>query len=91
LKTVKESIKDSLEWLGLEYVDLYLIHNPAWGGDIKDTWREMRGVKKEGWAKSIGVSKYVLSRYYVIVSYLDQELMIVSPLNNLKKSSTTQE
>ena len=59
LKTVKESIKDSLEWLGLEYVDLYLIHNPAWGGDIKDTWREMRGVKKEGWAKSIGVSKYV--------------------------------
>jgi diketogulonate reductase-like aldo/keto reductase len=45
----------------LEYVDLYLIHNPAWGGDIKDTWREMRGVKKEGWAKSIGVSKYVSS------------------------------
>jgi diketogulonate reductase-like aldo/keto reductase len=45
----------------LEYVDLYLIHNPAWGGDIKDTWREMRGVKKEGWAKSIGVSKYVPS------------------------------
>jgi diketogulonate reductase-like aldo/keto reductase len=38
---------------------LYLIHNPAWGGDIKETWREMRGVKKEGWAKSIGVSKYV--------------------------------
>ena len=62
LKTVEESIKDSLEWLGLEYVDLYLIHNPAWGGDIKDTWREMRGVKKEGWAKSIGVSKYVSFR-----------------------------
>jgi diketogulonate reductase-like aldo/keto reductase len=45
----------------VEYVDLYLIHNPAWGGDIKDTWREMRGVKKDGKAKSIGVSKYVLS------------------------------
>jgi diketogulonate reductase-like aldo/keto reductase len=61
LKTVKESIKDSLEWLGVKYVDLYLIHNPRWSGDIKDTWREMRGVKKEGWAKSIGVSKYVKS------------------------------
>ena len=70
LKTVKESIKDSLEWLGLEYVDLYLIHNPAWGGDIKDTWREMRGVKKEGWAKSIGVSKYVLFlRHSIIVQF----------------------
>ena len=93
LKTVKESIKDSLEWLGLEYVDLYLIHNPAWGGDIKDTWREMRGVKKEGWAKSIGVSKYVSSDplgLFVETLWL-WSLMAVSRWNNLKKSSTIPE
>jgi diketogulonate reductase-like aldo/keto reductase len=58
LKSVKESINDSLAWLGLDFVDLYLIHNPKWtGGDLPATWREIIEVKKEGMAKSIGVSK----------------------------------
>jgi diketogulonate reductase-like aldo/keto reductase len=53
-------MQDSLDFLGMEYVDLYLIHNPRWvpeGHSLSEAWNEMREVRKEGWAKSIGVSK----------------------------------
>lgn len=57
-KSIQESINDSLEWLGVEYVDLYLIHNPRWAGDdLVGAWKGMEKVKKDGKAKSIGVSK----------------------------------
>ena len=46
--------------LGLDYVDLYLIHHPRLcDGDIRGTWKEMEKLKKEGLVKSIGVSKLV--------------------------------
>ena len=55
---IKQSIRESLEKLGLEYVDLYLIHNPRiTNGDIEGTWKEMEQLHKEGLSKSIGVSK----------------------------------
>lgn len=57
-KPIAQSIADSLEWLGVDSVDLYLIHNPRWAGDdLVGAWEEMERVKKEGKAKSIGVSK----------------------------------
>jgi diketogulonate reductase-like aldo/keto reductase len=44
--------------LGLDYIDLYLIHSPRLcDGDIRGTWKEMEKLKKEGLVKSIGVSK----------------------------------
>jgi methylglyoxal/glyoxal reductase len=49
----------SLSRLGLEYVDLYLIHWPV-GGKRLDTWRAMERIKSEGRAKSIGVSNYLV-------------------------------
>lgn len=56
--SIKQSIRESLEKLGVEHVDLYLIHNPRiTNGDIEGTWKEMEQVHKEGQAKSIGVSK----------------------------------
>ena len=57
-KGVRQSCEESLGKMGLEYVDLYLIHDPDWiTGSMADAWREMEGLVKDGKAKSIGVSK----------------------------------
>jgi diketogulonate reductase-like aldo/keto reductase len=53
-----QSCNESLEKLGLEYIDLYLIHSPRLvRGDVRGKWEEMEGLVKEGKVKSIGVSK----------------------------------
>lgn len=55
------AIDASLKKLGLDYVDLYLIHAPFFAQDDQDLqqkWRDMEQVKKSGKARSIGVSNY---------------------------------
>ena len=57
-KQPAQSCEESLEKLGLDYVDLYLIHSPRLcGDDIKGKWKEMEKLYKAGKVKSIGVSK----------------------------------
>lgn len=50
----------SLATLGLEYVDLYLIHWPV-EGKRKDSWRALEKLKADGRARHIGVSNYLVS------------------------------
>jgi 2,5-diketo-D-gluconate reductase A len=60
---------ESLERLGMDYVDLYLIHWPGVGkkkpGDPKqaairlETWKDFERLVEEGKCKSIGVSNYL--------------------------------
>ena len=50
----KKGIDTSLQKLGLEYMDLYLIHQPY--GDVVGAWRAMEEAKKAGKIRSIGVS-----------------------------------
>lgn len=50
----KKSIETSLEKLGLDYIDLYLIHQPY--GPVDEAWRAMEEAKKAGKIHSIGVS-----------------------------------
>ncbi|GIP46231.1 putative oxidoreductase YtbE [Paenibacillus sp. J45TS6] len=47
----------SMERLGLEYLDLYLIHWPV-KGKYKDTWRALEKLHKEGRIRAIGVSNF---------------------------------
>jgi methylglyoxal/glyoxal reductase len=47
----------SLERLGLEYVDLYLIHWPV-PGKYKETWKAVEKIYQDGKAKAIGVSNF---------------------------------
>ncbi len=52
----KKSFENSLKRLGLDYVDLYLIHQPL--GDVYGEWRAMQEIYKEGKARTIGVSNF---------------------------------
>ena len=55
----QEACKASLERLGLDYVDLYLIHWPAPQlGKYVDSFGGMIQVRGDGYAKSIGVSNF---------------------------------
>ena len=49
----------SLQRLGLDYVDLYLLHWPVAGKRI-DSWRALERIHDEGRARSIGVSNFMV-------------------------------
>ncbi|MNU56803.1 Glyoxal reductase [compost metagenome] len=51
------AIDASLSKLGLEYVDLYLIHWPV-KGKYKDTWKALEKIYQDGKAKAIGVCNF---------------------------------
>jgi diketogulonate reductase-like aldo/keto reductase len=49
----------SLQRLGLDYVDLYLLHWPVPGKRL-DSWRALERIHTEGRARSIGVSNFLV-------------------------------
>ena len=51
-----ESIKQSLELLGLDYIDLMLLHQPY--NDYYGAWRDMECALEEGLVRAIGVSNF---------------------------------
>lgn len=53
-EAAKRAIDTSLTKLGLDYLDLYLIHQPY--GDVPGAWRAMTEAQQAGKLKSIGVS-----------------------------------
>jgi len=64
----------SLETLGLDYVDLYLIHWPLPAADLyMDTWRGMEAVKAEGRSRSIGVSNFRIEELERLQREADQQ------------------
>jgi 2,5-diketo-D-gluconate reductase A len=52
----KKAFAKSLERLQLDYLDLYLIHQPF--GDVHGSWRAMEELYREGKIKAIGVSNF---------------------------------
>lgn len=55
-ETTKKAFEHSLELLQLEYLDLYLIHQPY--GDVHGSWRAMEELYQDGKVKAIGVSNF---------------------------------
>ncbi|MFD1178558.1 aldo/keto reductase [Paenibacillus puldeungensis] len=51
------AFETSLGKLGLDFVDLYLVHWPV-KGKYKDTWRALEKIYAEGKARAIGVSNF---------------------------------
>ncbi len=52
----RAALERSLERLGLDHVDLYLIHQPY--GDVYGSWRAMATAQAEGLTRAIGVSNF---------------------------------
>jgi 2,5-diketo-D-gluconate reductase A len=52
----KRSFENSLKKLQLDYLDLYLIHQPL--GDVYGEWRAMQDLYREGKVRAIGVSNF---------------------------------
>jgi 2,5-diketo-D-gluconate reductase A len=56
----KKAFARSLDRLQLDYLDLYLIHQPF--GDVHGSWRAMEELYHEGKVKAIGVSNFQMDR-----------------------------
>lgn len=63
----KKAFQTSLDKLGLDYLDLYLIHRPR--GDIKGSWKAMEDLYKEGKIRAIGVSNFETHHLEDLMSY----------------------
>lgn len=74
----KKSFEVSMRKLGLDYLDLYLIHQPF--GDVYGTWRAMQDLYKEGKIRSIGVSNFQPDRLIDLIVHND----IVPAINQVE-------
>ncbi len=63
----KRAFERSLQRLGLDYLDLYLIHQPF--GDYYSEWRAMQDLHREGRIRAIGVANFPMDR---LVDLIDQ-------------------
>ena len=69
---VEAAMDESLSLLGLEAVDLYLMHWPAPGQDqYVDAWKRMIDLRESGKAKSIGVSNFLPEHLDAIIAATD--------------------
>jgi 2,5-diketo-D-gluconate reductase A len=66
-ESARRAFEASLKRLGLDYVDLYLIHQPL--GDYYSSWRAMRAVNREGLAKAIGLANFYPDRLEDLIDH----------------------
>ena len=59
-KPARAAFQRSLERLGLDYLDLYLIHQPM--GDVYGSWRALENINKDGLSRAVGVSNFYPDR-----------------------------
>lgn len=64
-----QAFEKSLKKLQLDYLDLYLIHQPY--GDVHGSWRAMEELYKHGKVKAIGVSNFHPDRVMDIITFND--------------------
>ncbi|MDH8388920.1 aldo/keto reductase, partial [Klebsiella pneumoniae] len=57
----------SLERLKLDYLDLYLIHQPY--SDVFGSWRAMEELYEEGLIRAIGVSNFAPDRLTDLITF----------------------
>ena len=79
----RRAFDGTLEALGFDYVDLFLIHWPLptlYGGDFVSTWKTMEEFYADGRARSIGVSNFQLPH----LRRLAQETDVIPAVNQIE-------
>lgn len=66
-ENTKKAFQKSLDKLQLDYLDLYLIHQPY--GDVHGSWRAMEELYKAGKVRAIGVSNFHPDRVMDIIMF----------------------
>ncbi|MGV7114974.1 aldo/keto reductase [Paenibacillus kyungheensis] len=77
-ESAKLAFAKSLQKLQVDYLDLYLIHQPF--GDYYGAWRAMEELYKEGKIKAIGVSNFLPDRLMDLIVHND----IVPAINQVE-------
>jgi 2,5-diketo-D-gluconate reductase A len=70
----KRAFESSLRRLGLDYVDLFLIHQPF--GDYYGSWRAMEELNRQGLARAIGVSNFYPDRLVDLIAHNEVAPMV---------------
>lgn len=66
-EATKAAFQRSLARLQVDYLDLYLIHQPF--GDVHGSWRALEELYREGKIRAIGVSNFQPDRLIDLISY----------------------
>ncbi|MFE0624845.1 aldo/keto reductase [Priestia aryabhattai] len=66
-ENAKKAFTKSLERLQVDYLDLYLIHQPF--GDVYGSWRAMEELYHEGKIRAIGVSNFHMDRLVDLIDH----------------------
>ena len=74
----KKAFEKSLKNLGLDYLDLYLSHQPY--GDVHGAWHAMEELYKEGKIRGIGISNFQPDRVMDMIVFNE----VVSAVNQIE-------
>ncbi|MET1055341.1 MAG: aldo/keto reductase [Pedobacter sp.] len=74
----KHACEASLKKMGLDYIDLFLIHLPQ--GDVDSSWNAMEELYKEGKVRAIGVSNFNMNQ----ISDLVKQHNVVPAINQVE-------
>jgi aryl-alcohol dehydrogenase-like predicted oxidoreductase len=76
-ESAKKAFERSLKRLQVDYLDLYLIHQPY--GDVYGSWRAMEALYQEGRIRAIGVSNFQPDRIMDLIVHIAM-LFVSTPL-----------
>jgi 2,5-diketo-D-gluconate reductase A len=68
----RRTLDNSLRALGMDYVDLWLVHWPPRGRALIPTWKELLAVRDQGLARAVGVSNYSMAQLDELIAATGQ-------------------